>query len=64
MVVSEFYSDSLDREAHVIQSPEGYYVRVFDTRTGALELIDVREKTLRYAEDTAENFVQRVGKFR
>lgn len=64
MVVSEFYSDNVDREAHVIKTPEGFFVRTFDTTTGESRLIDLRQKTQRYAEDTAENFVLRIGAFR
>lgn len=58
MLVSEYFGadEHKDRAANIYQDDEGYFVEVY-FQGQPVRQIDVRDHSIRYAEDTADNWV-------
>lgn len=55
--ISEYYyNDESGRVAVIVQEDAGYFVHIKDKWNRVVSKIDVSEHSLRYAEDTAENY--------
>lgn len=53
--ISKHFSDNGKREATVIKTESGYMVELYE-KSRYIRTVDVRDKSLSYAEDTAENW--------
>ena len=67
--ISEYYYDDKSGKTAVIVKEEtgylrnkGYHVEIRDKDNEVLSSIDVTEHSLRYAEDTAENYATGIAK--
>ena len=61
MLLSEYMSDDGSRQAHVVKTPKGFVVNLYETENGSqqyVRTVDVTEHSESYAEDCAENYVQ------
>ena len=58
MLISEYFGsgEHKDRTANIYQDDEGYFVEVY-FQGQPVKQIDVRDHSIRYAEDTADNWV-------
>lgn len=58
MLTSEYFGsgDHKDRTARIYEDDEGYFVEFWQDDT-AVKQVDVRDHSLYYAEDTAENWI-------
>ena len=58
MLISEYFGsgENKDRAANIYQDDEGYFVEVY-FQGWPVRQIDVRDHSIRYAEDTADNWV-------
>jgi hypothetical protein len=58
MLISEYFGagEHKDRSANIYQDDEGYFVEVY-FQGWPVKQIDVRDHSIRYAEDTADNWV-------
>lgn len=55
--ISEYYyNDESGRVAVIVEEDVGYFVHIKDKWNRVVSKIDVSEHSLRYAEDTAENY--------
>ena len=53
--VSQHWSDNGKREAIIVKTEKGYMVELFE-QSRHIKTVDVTNKSLQYAEDTAENW--------
>lgn len=53
--ISHYWSDNGKREARIIRTSRGFIVEVYE-QSRFIKEIDVTSHSLRYAEDTAENW--------
>ena len=61
--LSTFFSEDGNREASVIMGTNGTFsVECYESKE-LINTIDVGGRSLHYAEDTAENFVNAIGSF-
>ena len=58
MLINEYFGagENKDRSANIYQDDEGYFVEVY-FQGHPVRQIDVRDHSIRYAEDTADNWV-------
>lgn len=58
MLISEYFGsgEHKDRSANIYKDSEGYFVEVY-CQGQPVKQIDVRDHSIRYAEDTADNWV-------
>lgn len=54
--ISKYMSENGKKEAIVIKTEKGYMVELYE-RSRYIRTVDVSERSLSYAEDTAENYV-------
>lgn len=54
--ISRYYSENGKKESIVILTEKGYMVELYE-KSRYMKTIDVSSHSLRYAEDTAENYV-------
>lgn len=62
-MVSEFYSEDGNRKTIIWQDKYHWIVDLYENNL-KVETRLVTEKTLRFAEDLAENYVEYVGEFK
>jgi hypothetical protein len=53
--ISQHWSDNGKREAIVVRTEKGYMVELYE-QSRYIRTVDVTQKSLQYAEDTAENW--------
>ena len=59
MIVSEYYSEDRSRKGIVYKEQEGHRVDLFQDKT-LVKTVMLPDKSIHYAEDTAENWVMRI----
>jgi len=59
MIISEFLSDDGSRKGIVYKQEQGHRVDLFQDKT-LVKKVMLPDKSIHYAEDTAENWVMRI----
>ena len=61
-IISEyFFEDNENKQAVIVKEEKGYFVHIKEN-TKTIKIIDVSDHSLRYAEDTAENYCLGIAK--
>jgi hypothetical protein len=60
-MLSEYLSDDGSRQAHVVKTPKGFVVNLYNIENGSqqyVRTVDCTSHSESYADDCAENYVQ------